>query len=299
MPANAPIAVFAYQRSELLQQTLHALSLCDAFHPSRVHVFCDQAATARDEPAVAATRDVARDWCRQHGTRLVLRDANLHFANITQGLTELTESEGAVISLEDDHRPAAGFLAFLDHALARYRDEENVFQVAAAVPGPMEPGIPDTFFLPVPMPIGWGTWRRAWRCFDWDAAGSAGLLADPAARSAFDLDGAYPASRLLERALRGEFQSYFIRWYLAMFLRRGLALVSRRALVHNSGLDSGVHAMAPDAARDRFFNANWHGGEARLEHSWAYPAEIADTPEALAWFRARMLSWSTRRQTIV
>lgn len=290
MSRVAPVAVFAYERAGILASTLHALEHCQGFEGRRVHVFCDQAASSENQAAVDETRRLAAAWCSRHGARLVERERNHHFANITAGLTELTESEGWVISLEDDHLPAPGFLAFLDRALPVYRNHERLFQIAAWAPGRMPEELPETFFLPMPMPTGWATWRRAWRCFSWEAPGASELLSSPKQRCQFDFEGAYPASRLLARACSGDFQSYFIRWYLAMFREHGLALVARTALVYNAGLESGVHARKPDATRSAFFNANWNLPAVSVD-KWTLPAEIAVQPEVFARFQALLRAW--------
>jgi hypothetical protein len=270
----------------LLCQTLDALAACNGFRGSRVHLFCDAAPDGD-------TRAVADTWCRRVGARLVLRETNRGFRNITDGITELCESEGWAISLEDDHFADRRLLEFLDRALLLYRDQPRVFQVAAAIPGMALPtDAPDAFFLPAPMATGWGTWRRAWSHFRWEIDDAALPNAD--ARMQFDLGGSYPATTLLDRALHGEFDSYFIRWYLAMFRVGGLALCSRRALVRNAGLSSGVHGMMVSPRREQFFNANWPP-DASDPRGWRFPERIEADPSMYAHFTEALRVWRAAR----
>jgi hypothetical protein len=287
-----PVAVFAYRRPDLLGWTLEALAACRGFRGGRVHVFCD--APRGDEfVSVEKTRAIAAQWCRSTGARMVLRDANHGFHNITDAMTELCAAEGCAISLEDDHCADHGLLEFLDTALAAYRDEPRVFQVAALVPGlPFPPDAPDTFFLPAPMTMGWATWDRAWSHFCWQIDEDA--LADDDERQRFDFGGSYPAARLLERARRGEFDSYFIRWYLAMFRAGGLALCSRRTLVRNIGLASGVHGMAVSPQRERFFHANWDPGGFD-PRTWKFPERVEVDTAIFAQFTSGLRRWRAGR----
>jgi hypothetical protein len=283
MSRPAPIAVFGHARPRLLATTLAALARCDGFHGMRVHVFCDAPASEAEVRRVAATQRVAAAWCRRHGARLVQRPANQGLRNLTNGIGELCASEGAAISLEDDHLPAATALRFLDRALARYRHDEAVFQVCAYRPGTRFAGPPDTFFLPLPMPVGWGTWNRAWERFSWECPEADAVLMSPARRRDFDLDGAYPAAALLATALAGEFNSYFIRWYCAVFNAGALALCPRDSLVRNAGLGSGLHGHGPSERRARFHNGAWNP-RAPVD-GWTFPPAIAVDPTALALLR--------------
>lgn len=264
------MGVFAFDRASVLERTLDALERCEGFDGGQVHVYCD--APREDSAGVDAVRAAAREWCLRHRARLVLRERNLHFRNITEGITELTENEGVAISLEDDHLPARNLLRFLERGLERFERDDRVFQVAGYLPGTATEGEPHTAFLPVPMPSGWATWRRAWRHFQWEIGPDQWPL-DAERRHRFDLGGAYPAAKLVESALAGRFDSYFVRWYLAMFHNDGLALCSTTALVLNSGLASGVHARPPSAERSAFFNGRWRGAGS-TEEEWLFPESV-------------------------
>jgi hypothetical protein len=267
------VAVFAYQRASLLEATLNSLERCDGFRGRFVHIYCDAPRTDNDASNVDATRRVAAEWARRTGARSILRPANLGLHNLVDGISELSSTEGAAASIEEDHVVSPDILLFLGRALQAYSTHEEVFQVCGYIFGAPLRDCPDTFFLPMPMPSGWATWDRAWRYFSWEPA-PASLLEIAQRRSEFDFGGDYPATLLLERALRGDFESYFIRWYLAMFLRHGIALCSRRSLIWNTGLSSGLHGPLT-AKRDDFFNGAWAPTSAHSNASrWRLPHEV-------------------------
>lgn len=270
------VGVFAYNRPDSLARTLGALEACSGFAGGRVHVFCDDAADESAREGVERTRAVADGWCRRTGGRVVRRTGNRGFKNLSDGVGELTAEFGSAISMDDDHEASPHLLAFLDRALAAYRDDSRVFQIAAYFPGVALPAdVGDTFFFPVPMSMAWGTWERAWSHFQWniDEAGRQ-VLDDPAARRRFDLDDRYRSSRLLAKALSGEFNSYYIRWYLAMFLAGGLALCTRRSLVRNFGFTGGVHPGPALPERETFFNGRWAGRDVDPS-TWTLPDEVS------------------------
>jgi hypothetical protein len=273
---------------------LEALEHCAGFEARRVHVFCDGARSRAHEPSTGKAREVARRWCLRTGARLVVRPLNVGLRNMTDGITELCAEEGSAVSLEDDHLVEPSFLSFLDRALARYRDDERVFQVAAHRFGPPLQA-PPTFFLPWPMAAGWGTWSRAWARFTWDVGDARDILGHPRQRECFDQDGVYPASRLLERAIAGHFESYFIYWYVAVFRAGGLALCPRRSLVRNIGLEGGIHGSPGFASsRELLFNGAWSEDVADDPALWSLPSRVEVDVPALAtlreFLRARYLA---------
>jgi hypothetical protein len=79
-----------------------------------------------------------------------------------------------------------------------------------------------------------------------------------------------------------------------MFRAGGLALCSRRALVRNTGLGSGVHGMAVSARRERFFNANWRADDSH-PHAWSFPDRIDVDAGMLAHFMESLRTWRAGR----
>ncbi|MBL9005118.1 MAG: hypothetical protein JNJ46_12775 [Myxococcales bacterium] len=286
---SAPIAVMGYDRPDALATAVASLTRCSGFAGRRVHLFCDAPEGPGSEAGVAQVRELARSFCDHYGARLVLRTQNLGFRNITQAMSELCSEHGCAVSIEDDLVLAPGFLSFIDGALATYAKDPRVFHVSGYTLGGVMPTAPTAFFLPVPMPWGWATWERAWRRFTWEAEGASRVLENPMARRAFDLDGAYPAAALLERTLAGRFESYFIRWYLAMFLAGGLALCPRVSLVENRGASSGVHARqgAGLDRRRRYLSGSMPDGEKPAPaKGLTWPRTVAVDAESLTQLRS-------------
>ncbi len=177
--------------------------------------------------------------------RLIASEQNKGLArSITEGVSRLTDEFGAVIVIEDDLVLAPQFLTYMDSALATFAAEDRVLQVSGFSHDVDNP--PATAgFLPMTSSWGWATWKRAWATFDLDASGARAMLSDADARRRFDLGGAMPYSRMLERQLEGEIDSWAVKFYLSVFERNGFVLYPPRTLVDNKGFDgSGTHGAA-------------------------------------------------------
>lgn len=243
MSAAAPILVFAYRRPEHLRSTLASLIRCEGFADSPVIVYCDGARNPAELEAVMTTRRVARDML---GARAEYHfsDNNLGLSrSVIAGVTATLEVYDRVIVVEDDLELSPNFLKYMNEALARYADVQNVFQVSGYMfDVPELAGGREALFFPLTVSWGWGTWRRAWNSFDPAASGWEALRTDPALRRRFNLQGAFDYATMLFCQMEGLRDSWAIRWYWAVFKANGLVVFPPASLVRNKGFDgSGSH----------------------------------------------------------
>jgi hypothetical protein len=210
---------------------------------SHLTVFSDAAKSSAHQDEVREVRRLVREPWRFASVRVVERGENYGLSkSITLGVTELCSEHGRAIVVEDDITIAPGFLKFLNGGLVRYSDDDRVMQIS----GYMFPGVTaaprHSLFLPIISCWGWATWKRAWDYYDGKAGGYAALQSDAALRRRFNLDGAYDYYGMLEQQIRGEIDSWGVRWLLSVFMRDGLVLYPPASLVQNIGVDgSGTH----------------------------------------------------------
>ena len=89
---------------------------------------------------------------------------------------------------------------------------------------------------------GWATWRDRWMEVNWNADEVFTELKKKKMQKKFDLNGAYPYTKMLERCSRGEVESWAIRWHASMFNLGKMSVYPPRKLVINTGRDgSGTH----------------------------------------------------------
>jgi hypothetical protein len=167
--------------------------------------------------------------------------------SIIQGVTEILQQSEKVIVLEDDMVVSPYFLEYMNEALERFVDDDRVISVHGYV-YPVDIELPEAFFLPGADCWGWATWRRGWALFNSDGQ----YLLDELVRrhliQEFDYNGAYPFLNMLKDQIKGENNSWAIRWYASAFLTNKLTLYPGRSLVNNIGNDSsGTHCGDSDS----------------------------------------------------
>jgi hypothetical protein len=243
---TAPVALFVYNRPSHTRLTVEALLANALANQTPLHVFSDAPKNEAADRAVTEVRSYIRSITGFESVTIIERETNFGLArSIIDGVTRLCEEYGHVIVMEDDLITSPNFLAYMNDALTRYEHEDRVMQVAGYMfPINLEL-VEDALFLPFTSSWGWATWKRAWRIFDATGAGYQRLMEDQSLRRRFDLKGKYGYFRMLESQLRGETDSWAIRWYLSVFLMNGLTLYPKKTLVSNFGFDgSGVNCVA-------------------------------------------------------
>jgi hypothetical protein len=243
--SRAPLALFAYRRTQHLAAVLDSLERCPEFSDTPVHVFSDGPRDHNAVADVAAVRAMLAARRRSNMT-IVEATANRGLArSIIAGVTELCSSHGRVIVIEDDLVVSPATLTWFNAALDRYADAQSVWQISAhqfAVPQFRDRG--EAMFLNFSTSWGWATWDRAWKGFDPDAPGWEQLAQDSDLRRRFDCGGAYPYAHMLEQQMGGKIDSWAIRWWWSMFRNSALGLFPPRPLVSNIGED-GTATHAP------------------------------------------------------
>lgn len=238
----APIALFTYARKEHTIQTVQALQNNPLAAQSDLIIFSDAARSRKDEVAVAQVRDYLPAIRGFASVTLRLRPHNFGLArSITEGVSEVLQDHERVIVMEDDLVAAPGFLTYMNEALERFEHNEQVISIHGYM-YPVEATLPSSFFLYGANCWGWATWRRGWQLFNHDGAALLAQLRQRNLGKAFDFNGNYPYTAMLERQTQGKNGSWAIRWYASAFLAQRLTLYPGTSLIQNIGHDgSGEH----------------------------------------------------------
>ena len=235
----APIALFVYRRTDLLDRVLDALQACPEFEASQVFVFSDGPKGPAAEADVKAVRRLLQRR-RRANMHIVEAASNQGLArSIISGVSHLTEHYDRVIVLEDDLIVTPSTLTWFNAALRYYDNDDRVMQVSGYMfDSPALRRLQSSVLLPMTTSWGWATWKRAWDQFDPQAIGWQALSVQPDLRRRFDLGNCYPYSKMLERQMRGEIDSWAVRWYWSVFQADGLCLFPPRSHVTNLGQDA-------------------------------------------------------------
>jgi hypothetical protein len=280
----APIALFVYSRPNHTRHVLDSLRRNTLSGQSDLIIFSDAARKPEHEASVNSVRAMIQKVDGFKSVRVVQRDRNLGLAaSIEDGVRQICDDYGKVIVVEDDLIVSPYFLAFLNASLDRYEGEASVMQVSAYMfPGSYDAEC-DALFLPLISCWGWATWKRAWEQYDPKASGFSRLKEDSVLREKFDLGGAYEYFKMLEQQVRGEINSWGIKWLLSVFLHQGVVLYPKHTLVSNTGVDgSGTHGAGVAALQVADISADRRYGNPRL------PEHVAVNPNALEKVRRNL-----------
>jgi hypothetical protein len=286
----APIALFVYNRPDHLRKTISALRVNPLARNSPLYVFSDGPNGSQDIEAVKAVRRFVKSVTGFGEISIRQQPKNLGLArSIISGVTELSVAYGRVIVLEDDLLVAPGFLTFMNQALDRYQNEQQVMQVSGymfPVEHPRRLG--QTFFCRVPTSWGWATWARAWQRLNLDSTAMLESLQTPDRHDAFNLNGAYPYFEHLTQQAQGTLDVWGVRWYASMFIAGGLCLYPGQSLVQNIGMDgTGRHC-----GRSLDFDV-----ELSVAETWTYPDRIEESAPAFDAIRSFLIGLRTQKPT--
>lgn len=243
---NYAIALFAFNRPELLQQTLAALSINDLADEASLTIFCDGPRHEKDEPDTRAVRELAKKAQGFASLEVVERPQNMGCANsVINGLTEMFRLHERLIVIEDDIVTSPYTIRFLCEGLARYADNEKVFNIAAWTPPHITRQLSnsyayDVYAIPRFNCWGWASWRDRFQDIDWDVKDYQTFKNSPQLRKAFNAGGD-DLSPMLDMQIEGKINSWAIRADYARFKKNMLGINPVRSYALNIGMGSGTH----------------------------------------------------------
>ncbi len=243
MNTPIPIILFAYNRPDLLAQTLAALR---ATGVPLLCAFSDGPCIPEHQPAVEAVRALLReiDWCE---LMLVEREQNLGLGiSIRTGVEEVLKAHDAFIVCEDDLICVLGTYQYLCAALRHYRDDLRVMSVTAWTHPQVTPKNigEQPYFDGRAECLMWGGWRRSWQ----GMSQSSVVLMEHCHRKGIDVyryGTDLPA--MAEREQRQNI--WAVRWLYLHLLNGGLCLRPPHSMVEHIGFD----ARATNATNGEFW----------------------------------------------
>lgn len=243
----APIVLFTYNRPDHVRQTVEALQKNEHASDSDLIIYSDGAKNNNDELAINATRKYLHTIEGFKTVQIVERDKNMGLAeNLIDGITSVVREYGKVIVMEDDLLTSPYYLRFMNQALAKYINDDEVASIHGYV-NPVKEKLPENFFLTYASSWGWATWRRAWQIFERDGSKLLHELQDKNLGQRLDFDNSYYFVKMLRNQIKGKNNSWAIRWYTSIVLKNKLCLYPGKSLVRQIGCDgSGTHSSDDD-----------------------------------------------------
>lgn len=241
------ITLFAFNRPALLQQTLTALAANDLAERASLTIFCDGPRYEKDERGTQAVRELAKKAQGFASLDVVERPQNMGCAaSVIDGLTEMFRLHERLIVIEDDIVTSPHTLRFLNEGLARYADNEKVFNISAWTPPHIARNIPSDYLYDIyAIPRfngsgGWASWRDRFQNIDWAVKDYQEFRKSPQLREAFNAGG-NDLSPMLDDQMQGKIDAWDIRADYARFKKNMIGINPVRSYTLNIGMGSGTH----------------------------------------------------------
>ena len=266
----APVAVFAYNRLSKIQKCICALEKCALASNTSLYIFADGYKSDKDKSDVETVHNWLRQYNSAHIKGLELGDGSSSFKSVTvvekehncglansiiSGVTNLLNEYGKVIVVEDDLIVSTGFLRYMNEGLDFYQNDAQIWAIASYGYDlkALRKYNHDIYLGYRASSWGWATWKDRWDTVDWEVKDYNELQHSKEMQRQFCRGGGdlYP---MLQRQMRGESDSWAIRWNYAASKQNRLTVYPKVGLVSNDGFDgtgthSGLHA--PDAIIDQ------------------------------------------------
>ena len=267
----APIALFTYNRPYHLKQTVESLSNNFLANESCLYVFSDGWKNETDKESVYRVRQYLYGLKGFKQIKIIEASSNQGLAlSIIKGVTDLVKEFGKIIVLEDDLLLSRYFLTFMNDALEKFKNIDQVCNVNGHTVLKKFPN--STFLIRHADSWGWGTWDRAWQLFNPDGEYLLKYIRDNKLSYRFDFNNAYHFTQMLEDQVNKKNNSWAIRWKASLFLENKLSVNAGRSLVDNTGCDgSGTHCVFSK------FPTTFYDGPLEVH----VPAIVEEDPQAL------------------
>lgn len=252
---QAPIVLFLYARPDHAMQTLDALAQNIGAKDSVLHIFCDG---PKREAVREATEQVRR---LAHAEESKGRFKNIHVVespvnkglarSIIGGVSAILQTYGKCIVVEDDLITSKHFLSYMNKCLEFYRDSKDIFAISGFTYPlkSLQNYAEDVYLSYRACSHGWATWIDRWEMVDWEVKDFHQLSCSLRKRWKFNRGG-NDLYRMLRHQMRGERDSWAIRFCYAQSKHNMYAVYPRVTMVRNIGFDgSGTHCSALDESK--------------------------------------------------
>ncbi len=241
----APIALFTYNRPWHTRQVLDALAYNSEAKESILYVFCDgpkDNETIANLSLIKEVKDLITAENRFKHVQIKFQETNKGLANsIISGVGEILNFHDRVIVLEDDIVVGNFFLDFMNQALELYKNEELVYGVTGYCFPSTKKIVEQTYFLPIMSSWGYGTWAEKWKKINFNGDELLDIVIKDKIDNKLDFGHLF-YYQMLKDQVENKNNSWAVRFYVSMYLQRGVFLFPNMSLLENIGFDgSGVH----------------------------------------------------------
>jgi len=240
----SPIAFFVYNRPYHTILSLEKLLENNLAKYSDLIIFSDAAKNRSEKDKVILVRKIIHNISGFRSKKIFYRKKNFGLAkNFINGISLVCKKHKRVIVLEDDNVTSPYFLQYMNDALDIYKKDYKVASISG-YSYPIENKSKKYYFLRLADSWGWATWKRSWNLYEKNGNKILKNLKKNNLVSEFNFENTFSFFKMLENFCLKKNNSWSIRWYGSMFLKKKLTLFPPESYVDNIGMDqSGIHSI--------------------------------------------------------
>ena len=234
--SRSPVALFVYNRKDVLSELLGVLSSNPCSGDTILFVFSDGPKNDEDNQGVQEVRQLLKTVKGFKQINIINRKENYGLAkSIITGVDLVIRKYKSVIVLEDDLKISKNFLPYMNAALQEYEGNKNVNSISAFS---LKTGIEnangeDVYFAGRPHSWGWGTWLNRWEKVDWNIDINSYLKDYSRKKMLCSWGRDFPT--LLSKSARGKNDSWYTRFALNQMLKGTYTVYPYKSKVDNLG----------------------------------------------------------------
>ena len=246
---KVPVLILAFNRPDHVRKAMEAVR---TYQPSRLYLACDGPRDSKEGEAalvleVQQTMQSAVDWDCEVQT--LFRQKNLGCGQaVYQAISWFFQHEDYGVIIEDDVLVGQDFFRLCEDLLPRYAGVPEIMAISAENHSGRQ-DIPHSYvYTPRFNCWGWASWRRAWNLMDMDMTHTKSVSPWFLTRRLGLFEGL-----MMYYYFMGDyyhfipFDTWDLRWFLSILVRRGLVICPGVNLAVNIGMSGGAHYEEGDA----------------------------------------------------
>ena len=239
------VALFVYNRPEHTLKVLTNLKKNYLSGQSDIYIFSDNFKNKNDKVYVNDVRNIIQNFKGFKSKRIFYRKKNFGLAkNFICGINQVFKYDDRIIVLEDDNLTSPYFLKYMNYNLDLYKNIDNVGSISGYCYD-LKTKDEKTFLSTFIPSWGWGTWKRSWKNYNLNGKDLYLNIRKLKKEREFNLDNSYDFMRILKNQVTGKNNSWSIRWYASLFLKKKYCVFNTQSYVNNIGFDSsGTHTAS-------------------------------------------------------
>ncbi|MFB6341501.1 glycosyltransferase family 2 protein [Saccharicrinis sp. FJH62] len=239
----APVCFFTYKRLSETKLAIDALKNNYLSEKTDIYIYSDGPKYEVDSSKVDSIREYLKTITGFKSVTINNSETNLGLAgSIINGVSDVLMKYERVIVLEDDLITSPNFLNFMNQALDRYKNQDNI-QTVCGFSVAIDHYSDDVYFQRRPFSWGWATWKDYWNTSIFDKK----EIKEQLQNNISLIDGfkhfcGDNLGKMLLGSLDNKNDSWFVRWAFNQFLEKRYSVIPSKSLIRNIGFGiDGTH----------------------------------------------------------